>query len=164
MVYKESPLGSWGSAFGLESAELLLACLINLLLESFGALSVSVWALLQQGYLPIPFFGMLRSCRAPWRNRNKEWKAVWQREVLKHTCAPCVLGGPGAHLHVLAPISATQIHCPVISDARQHVVSSSAQKVWRLQIWTHPWGSTPISCTRSRKCFSLCPHLSCYTK
>jgi hypothetical protein len=41
MVYKESPLCSWGSAFGLESAKLLLACLIYLLLESFGALSVS---------------------------------------------------------------------------------------------------------------------------
>jgi hypothetical protein len=33
MVYKESPLCSWGSAFGCESAELLPACLINLLPE-----------------------------------------------------------------------------------------------------------------------------------
>jgi hypothetical protein len=47
MVYKEGPLCSWGSAFILESAELLLACLINLLPKSFGALSVSVWTLLQ---------------------------------------------------------------------------------------------------------------------
>jgi hypothetical protein len=46
MIYKEGPLCSRGSAFGLESAELLPACLIDLLLESFGALSVSVWALL----------------------------------------------------------------------------------------------------------------------
>jgi hypothetical protein len=42
MVYKEIPLCSQGSAFGLESAELLLACLINLLPESFDALSISV--------------------------------------------------------------------------------------------------------------------------
>jgi hypothetical protein len=40
MVYKESPFCSQGSAFGLKSTELLLACLINLLSESFGALSV----------------------------------------------------------------------------------------------------------------------------
>jgi hypothetical protein len=45
MIYKERPLWSWGSAFGHKSAELLLACLINLLPESFGALSVSVWTL-----------------------------------------------------------------------------------------------------------------------
>jgi hypothetical protein len=41
MIYKESPLCSWGSAFGHESAESLPACLINLLPESFGALSAS---------------------------------------------------------------------------------------------------------------------------
>jgi hypothetical protein len=40
MVYKEGPLSSWGSVFKLESAELLPACLINLLSESFDALSV----------------------------------------------------------------------------------------------------------------------------
>jgi hypothetical protein len=48
MVYKESPLCFWGSAFGLESAKSLPACSINLLPESIGALSVSVWALRQQ--------------------------------------------------------------------------------------------------------------------
>jgi hypothetical protein len=54
MVDKEGPLCSQGSAFGLEFAELLLACLINLLPKSFGTLSVSVWALLQQlDYFPI---------------------------------------------------------------------------------------------------------------
>jgi hypothetical protein len=41
MVYQETPLCSWGSAFGCESAELLPACLINLLPESFGAQSLS---------------------------------------------------------------------------------------------------------------------------
>jgi hypothetical protein len=40
MVYKESPLCSQGPAFGLESAESLSDCLINLLPKSFGALSV----------------------------------------------------------------------------------------------------------------------------
>jgi hypothetical protein len=40
MVYKESLLRSWGSAFGCKSAELLLTCLINMLPESFGALSL----------------------------------------------------------------------------------------------------------------------------
>jgi hypothetical protein len=38
--YKESPLCSWGSALGCESSESLLACLTNLLSESFGALSL----------------------------------------------------------------------------------------------------------------------------
>jgi hypothetical protein len=47
MVYKESPLCCRCSAFGHKSAESLLACLINLLPESFGALSVSVTAFLQ---------------------------------------------------------------------------------------------------------------------
>jgi hypothetical protein len=37
MVCKESPLCSWGSAFGCESAEMLQACLINLLPKSLGA-------------------------------------------------------------------------------------------------------------------------------
>jgi hypothetical protein len=46
-VYKKSPFCFWVSAFGLKSAELLPACLINLLPESFGVLLVSVWALLQ---------------------------------------------------------------------------------------------------------------------
>jgi hypothetical protein len=40
MVYKESPLCSPGSAFGFESAESLLVCLINLLPESFGPQSL----------------------------------------------------------------------------------------------------------------------------
>jgi hypothetical protein len=40
MVYKKGPLCSPCSAFGLESAELLLVCLINLLPESFGAPSL----------------------------------------------------------------------------------------------------------------------------
>jgi hypothetical protein len=39
--YKENPFCSWGSAFGLEYTELLLACLINLLPKSFSALSLS---------------------------------------------------------------------------------------------------------------------------
>jgi hypothetical protein len=39
MVYKESPLCSRGSTFGLESAESMPACLINLLPKSFGALT-----------------------------------------------------------------------------------------------------------------------------
>jgi hypothetical protein len=42
MIRKESPLCFWGSVFGLEPVQLLLACLINLLPKSFGAFSVSV--------------------------------------------------------------------------------------------------------------------------
>jgi hypothetical protein len=38
MVYKEGPLCSRGSAFGLKSTDLLLTCLINLLPKSFGTL------------------------------------------------------------------------------------------------------------------------------
>jgi hypothetical protein len=40
MVYKESPLCSWCSAFGQKSTESLLACWINLLPESFRALNL----------------------------------------------------------------------------------------------------------------------------
>jgi hypothetical protein len=47
MEYKKRTLCFWCSAFGHESAELLLACLINLLPKSCGDLSVSATALLQ---------------------------------------------------------------------------------------------------------------------
>jgi hypothetical protein len=47
VIYKESPLCSLVLAFAHESAESLMACLINLLPENFGALSVSVQSLLQ---------------------------------------------------------------------------------------------------------------------
>jgi hypothetical protein len=42
MVYKKSPLCFWGSALECNPAESLLACLINLLPKSLGALSLSV--------------------------------------------------------------------------------------------------------------------------
>jgi hypothetical protein len=48
--YKEGHLCSRGSAFGLKPTELLRACLINLLLESFGAPSLCL-------SLPITFLG-----------------------------------------------------------------------------------------------------------
>jgi hypothetical protein len=51
--HKEGPLCSWGSVFGLKSAESLLACLINLLPESFGALSVSVWPFCNSSFIPL---------------------------------------------------------------------------------------------------------------
>jgi hypothetical protein len=40
MVYKKGPLCFPGSIFGLKSSELLQACLIKLLPENLGALSV----------------------------------------------------------------------------------------------------------------------------
>jgi hypothetical protein len=52
MVYNEGLVCSWGSDFGLESTESLLACLIKLLPENFAALSVSLWDLLQDFWGP----------------------------------------------------------------------------------------------------------------
>jgi hypothetical protein len=68
---KEVPLCSQGSTFGLESAELLPACLINLLPKSFGVLSVSLWALLQHFWRLIlgsegGVFTSLLQAQCPW--------------------------------------------------------------------------------------------------
>jgi hypothetical protein len=52
-------------------------------------------------------FEMLTSSRAPWMGGKYQ---VWQREVLRYTYCPCVLGEPGLPLPVLTAISVTQIH------------------------------------------------------
>jgi hypothetical protein len=93
MVYKKIPLRSQCSAFGHEFAELLLACLINLLPKSFGALLVSVWSLLQH------FWGLIQDLEGGVFTSLSPAQSPWPLGGLPLPALPdCVDLGEGASL------------------------------------------------------------------
>jgi hypothetical protein len=92
---------------------------------------------------------MLTSSWAPWLGVKYH---AWQKEVLRHTYSPYILGGPGWSLPVL---TATQIHC-LCPPALQCKTKGTS------------WVFTPISCMGAGNVslffLHFSPLVSCYTK